>query len=46
MRSEDLLEALIKRGVAERFGVWLRPEPVFVGFGEDGDVEYLQKTDG
>ena len=40
------LAARIKRGVKERFGVWLRPEPVFVGFDDDPDVEYLQKTDG
>jgi UDP-N-acetylmuramate dehydrogenase len=32
----------IKRGVDERFGVSLRPEPVFVGFGGDPDVRYLQ----
>lgn len=32
----------IKRRVANRFGIWLRPEPVFVGFGkEDPDVAYL-----
>jgi UDP-N-acetylmuramate dehydrogenase len=36
----------IKRTVVDRFGVWLRPEPVFVGFGHDPDVDYLQKTDG
>jgi UDP-N-acetylmuramate dehydrogenase len=35
----------IKRQVDERFGVWLRTEPVFVGFGADPDVEYLQATD-
>lgn len=36
----------IKRQVADRFGVWLRPEPVFVGFGDDPDVNYLHETDG
>jgi UDP-N-acetylmuramate dehydrogenase len=34
----------VKRGVAERFGVWLRPEPVFVGFSTDPDVAYLKRT--
>lgn len=32
----------IKRAVLVRFGVALRPEPVFVGFGNDGDVQFLQ----
>lgn len=32
----------IKRQVVERFGIWLRPEPVFVGFEHDPDVDYLQ----
>jgi UDP-N-acetylmuramate dehydrogenase len=36
------LAVRIKRAVADGFGVWLRPEPVFVGFGRDPDVEYLQ----
>lgn len=40
------LATRIKRQVGDRFGVWLRPEPVFVGFVADPDVEYLQKTDG
>jgi UDP-N-acetylmuramate dehydrogenase len=35
------LAARIKRQVADRFGVWLRPEPIFVGFAADPDVEYL-----
>jgi UDP-N-acetylmuramate dehydrogenase len=33
----------IKRAVAERFGVWLLPEPIFVGFGENADVEILKE---
>jgi UDP-N-acetylmuramate dehydrogenase len=37
--------AVIKRGVADRFGVWLRPEPVFVGFGMDADIAFLQRTE-
>jgi UDP-N-acetylmuramate dehydrogenase len=36
------LAVRIKRQVADRFGVWLRPEPIFVGFDGDPDVEYLQ----
>lgn len=33
----------IKRRVADQFGVALRPEPIFVGFGGDPDVTYLQR---
>jgi len=36
------LAVRIKRGVAERFGVFLRPEPIFVGFGDDAAVTYLR----
>jgi UDP-N-acetylmuramate dehydrogenase len=32
----------IKRTVADRFGVWLRPEPIFVGFHDEAAVEYLR----
>ncbi len=31
----------IKHQVIDRFGVWLRPEPVFVGFHDDPGVEFL-----
>jgi UDP-N-acetylmuramate dehydrogenase len=34
----------IKRTVVDRFGVWLRPEPVFVGFGTDPGLSFLQKA--
>ena len=34
----------IKRKVSEQFGVWLRPEPVMVGFGADPSVAFLQKA--
>ena len=37
--------SIIKRGVAERFGVSLRPEPVFIGFGMDADIAFLQRTE-
>jgi len=40
------LATAVKRGVADRFGVWLRPEPVFVGFGSNQDVEFLTKAQG
>jgi UDP-N-acetylmuramate dehydrogenase len=36
------LATRIKRTVVERFGVWLRPEPVFVGFSDDAEVAYLR----
>jgi len=36
------LACRIKREVMDRFGVALRPEPVFVGFSNDPDVEYLR----
>jgi UDP-N-acetylmuramate dehydrogenase len=36
------LAVRIKRQVADRFGIWLRPEPAFVGFGDDPDVAFLQ----
>ena len=38
------LAVRIKRQVADRFGVWLRPEPIFVGFKNNPDVEYLRAT--
>jgi UDP-N-acetylmuramate dehydrogenase len=38
------LATLVKRGVGERFGVWLRPEPVFVGFADHPGVKFLTKA--
>jgi UDP-N-acetylmuramate dehydrogenase len=38
------LGARIKREVADRFGVWLKAEPVFVGGEDNPDVAYLQKA--
>ena len=38
------LAVSIKRRIAERFGVWLLAEPVFLGFGADADVEYLRRV--
>jgi len=32
----------IKAAVSDRFGITLRPEPVFVGFDDDPDVQYLR----
>ena len=38
------LATLIKRQVVDRFDIWLRPEPIFVGFVNDPAVEYLQRS--
>ncbi|HEY6509012.1 MAG TPA: UDP-N-acetylmuramate dehydrogenase [Vicinamibacterales bacterium] len=45
-RAADVIRfaARVKRGVADACGVWLLPEPVFVGFGPDSDLEYLRKA--
>jgi UDP-N-acetylmuramate dehydrogenase len=40
------LATAVKRGVGDRFGIWLRPEPIFVGFGSNADVEFLMKAQG
>jgi UDP-N-acetylmuramate dehydrogenase len=37
------LARAVKQGVGDRFGVWLRPEPIFVGFEADPDVAFLTK---
>jgi len=37
------LAVRIKRQVADRFGVLLRTEPIFIGFGNNADVKYLQQ---
>ena len=44
--AEDVvaLACRIKRAVLDRFGIALRPEPVFVGFGNDDRVSFLQKA--
>ena len=34
----------IKRAVADRFGIALRPEPMFIGFPHDAGVEYLLRV--
>ena len=36
------LAARIKRAVLDRFGIALLPEPMFVGFDRDPDVDFLQ----
>jgi UDP-N-acetylmuramate dehydrogenase len=38
------LAVMIKRRVADTFGIGLLPEPVFVGFDDDESVAYLQKA--
>lgn len=42
--ARDVLRfaARIKRGVLDRFGISLRPEPEFVGFGRNHDIEFLK----
>lgn len=40
-REVVALAGHIKREVARQFGVWLLPEPVFVGFGDDPNVAFL-----
>jgi UDP-N-acetylmuramate dehydrogenase len=44
--ARDVLDLAtrIKRQVVDRCGIWLRPEPVFVGFRSDPRVEYLQQS--
>ncbi len=37
------LARAVKRAVGDRFGVWLRPEPIFVGFDTDSDVAFLTR---
>lgn len=34
----------VKQQVADRFGIWLLPEPTFVGFGDDADVAFLERA--
>jgi UDP-N-acetylmuramate dehydrogenase len=36
----------VKRAVVDWCGVWLRPEPVFIGLEGNEDVEFLQKARG
>jgi UDP-N-acetylmuramate dehydrogenase len=38
------LARAVKQGVGDRFGVWLRPEPIFVGFDADPAVDFLTKA--
>jgi UDP-N-acetylmuramate dehydrogenase len=46
--ADDVLRlaARVKRAVVDRFGVWLRPEPIFVGLDGDERVNFLQRTHG
>ena len=45
-RDVVALAGLIKRQVADRFGIWLRVEPAFVGFENDASVAYLLEAGG
>ena len=38
------LAGAIKRRVIDRFGIWLRAEPSFIGFGGDPAVAFLKKA--
>jgi len=38
------LARAVKQAVGDRFGVWLKPEPVFVGFEDDDDVAFLTRA--
>ena len=44
-RASDVVDLAcrIKRTVLERYGIALRPEPVFVGFDRDDRVQFLQR---
>jgi UDP-N-acetylmuramate dehydrogenase len=44
-RAAEILDLAcrIKRAVRDRFGVALRPEPVFAGFGDDHRIHLLQR---
>ena len=44
--SRDIvaLAGAIKRRVIDRFGIWLRAEPAFIGFGGDPDVAFLKEA--
>lgn len=46
--SNDVIRfaVTVKRAVLDWCGVWLRPEPVFVGLDESEDVRFLQKARG
>ena len=43
--ARDVLDfaAQIKRAVVERFGVWLVPEPIFIGLDDEPVVAYLKR---
>lgn len=43
-RDVVMLAGLIKRQVVDRFGIRLRAEPAFVGFGDDPDVAFLKEA--
>jgi UDP-N-acetylmuramate dehydrogenase len=45
-RDVILFAVQVKRAVLDWCGVWLRPEPVFVGLDGDEDVEFLKKAHG
>ena len=46
--SDEIVDLAVslKRLVVERFDVWLTPEPMFAGFGDDARMTFLQKVEG
>ena len=45
--SDEIVDLAVslKRRVVHRFGVWLTPEPVFAGFGDDERMGFLQRVE-
>lgn len=43
-RDVVALARTIQARVVDRFGVWLRAEPTFVGFGDDADIRFLERA--
>ncbi len=45
--SDEIVDLAVslKRRVVDRFGVWLTPEPVFAGFGDDERMAFLQRVE-
>ena len=46
--SDEIVDLAVslKCRVVDLFGVWLTPEPMFAGFGDDARMTFLQKVEG